>query len=185
MLICDKLSTADDLNGAHENHMAEEDETMKIIIDADGCPRGVTQSCLKLGKEANIPVYTVASFRHQIKSAHHITVGDASQEADLKVVELCKTGDIVVTQDWGLAAIVLGKGAECIHPSGQLYRNETIDFLLEERALKAHHRRAGGKTKGPAKRTASDDHRFEKELMKLIQHTYTVNDSPSDEREGR
>jgi uncharacterized protein len=141
---------------------------MKMVIDADGCPRGVLQSCLRIGRRCGIQVYTVASFHHRIESDHHIIVGDASQEADLKVVNVTEKGDLVVTQDWGLAAIVLAKGANCLHPSGREYREETIDLMLEEREMKAKLRRSGGRTKGPPKRTQQDDRYFEHSLLRIL-----------------
>jgi uncharacterized protein YaiI (UPF0178 family) len=141
---------------------------MKIIIDADACPRSVLQICLRLGREYDLPVWTVASFNHKIESDYHIVVGNSSQEADLKVVNLTSAGDIAITQDWGLAAMLLGKKARCLSPSGREFRSETIEFLMEERELKARLRRGGTRTKGPKKRTAEDDRRFEACLRKII-----------------
>ncbi len=141
---------------------------MKIIVDADACPKAVLQICIKTGNKYDLPVWTVASFNHNIESAHHVVVGNASQEADMKVLNLAQKNDIVVTQDWGLAAMVLGKQAKCISPDGREYRGENIEFLLEERELKAKYRRGGGRTKGPKKRTAANDHRFQTTLERLI-----------------
>ena len=141
---------------------------MKILIDADACPKAVLQHCLETGKERNIPVLTVASFNHNIVSAHHITVGGTSQETDMKVINLTEPGDIVVTQDWGLASMVLAKRAYCISPTGTEYRPEKMDFLLEEREIKAKFRRGGGRTKGPSKRTLEDDSRFAHELERML-----------------
>ena len=112
---------------------------------------------------------TVASFNHQIASDEHITVGNASQEADLKIVNLTQKDDLVITQDWGLAALVLAKKAYCLSPSGSEYRSETMDFLLEEREVKAKVRRGGGRTKGPRKRQGADDLRFAAALERLLQ----------------
>lgn len=142
---------------------------MKIIIDADACPKNVLQICLKQGQKYSVPVWTVASFNHEISSDHHIVVGNSSQEADLKVMNLTEPGDIVVTQDFGLAAMVLGKKAKALGPSGREYLPETIDVLLEERELKAKFRRSGGRTKGPSKRTSDDDQFFERALVKLLE----------------
>ena len=141
---------------------------MKIIVDADACPKYALQICFRLGLQYQIEVWTVASFDHNILSEHHITVGDNSQEADLKILNLTKAGDIIITQDFGLAAMVLGKGAYAMGPKGQAYRPETIEFLLEERELKAKFRRSGGRTKGPKKRTADDDEAFAMGLTSLI-----------------
>lgn len=143
---------------------------MKIIVDADACPQSALQICFKLGLKYQIEVWTVASFDHRILSEHHITVGNNSQEADIKILNVTKAGDIVITQDFGLAAMVLGKGAYAMGPKGQEYRSETIEFLLEEREIKAKYRRAGGRTKGPKKRTEDDDRLFSQCLMSLIEN---------------
>jgi len=83
-------------------------------------------------------------------------------------VNSTQPGDVVVTQDWGLAAIVLGKGARALNPKGREFHAERIEFLLEEREAKARFRRSGGRTKGPRKRTEEDDRRFEACLEKII-----------------
>lgn len=141
---------------------------MKILIDADACPKAVLQYCLDIGSKNDIPVLTVASFNHNIASANHITVGGTSQETDMKVINLTEPGDIVITQDWGLAALVLAKQAHCLSPTGIEYCREKMDFLLEEREIKAKFRRGGGRTKGPGKRTREDDSRFAAELKRIL-----------------
>lgn len=141
---------------------------MKILIDADACPRPVLQISIRVGKKYNIPVWTVASFNHNIVSDHHIVVGSSSQEADIKIINLTEPGDIIITQDWGLAAMVLGKAAYCLSPAGKVYSVGNIEFLLEEREMKAKFRRGGGRTSGPRKRTQQDDQRFEASIEQLI-----------------
>jgi uncharacterized protein len=143
-------------------------DSMKILIDADACPRSVLQICIRLGKRYNFPIWTVASFDHEIESDHHLVVGDDFQEADLKIMNLTEAGDVVVTGDWGLAAMVLGKGAKCLNPMGKEFRPGAIDFLLEEREVKAKFRRGGGRTKGPKKRSLEDDQHFESCLEKIL-----------------
>jgi hypothetical protein len=123
---------------------------------------------MKVGRKYNIPIWTVASFNHDIESDHHVVVGGDSQEGDIKIVNLTEPGDIVVTGDWGLAAMVLGKGARCLGPIGREFRPEKIGFLLEEREIKAKFRRSGGRTKGPKKRTLQDDARFETSLEEIL-----------------
>jgi uncharacterized protein YaiI (UPF0178 family) len=142
---------------------------VKILVDADACPRSVLQICINTGHKYDLPVWTVASFNHNIESDHHIVVGNASQETDLKIMNLCTGGDIVVTQDWGLAAIVMSKGAQALSPTGRIYKVEMMDFMLEEREIKAKLRRSGGRTKGPKKRTTDDDTYFEYNLIKCLQ----------------
>lgn len=134
---------------------------MKILVDADACPRSVFRICTKIGRKYGAPVWSVANFHHHIQSNHHVLVGDASEEADIKIMNMAEEGDVVVTQDWGLAAMVLGKGARCVSPAGREFRQNKIEFLLEERELKSKFRRGGGRTRGPKKRTTEDDRRFE------------------------
>jgi uncharacterized protein YaiI (UPF0178 family) len=134
---------------------------MKILVDADACPRSVLHVCMKVGRKYGIPVWSVASFHHDIESDHHVMVGNASQEADIKIINMTDEGDVIVTQDWGLAAMVLGKGAKCLSPAGWEFRSDKIEFLLEEREVKAKLRRGGGRMKGPRRRTIEDDRRFE------------------------
>lgn len=96
-------------------------------------------------------------------------VGNNPQETDMAVINMTAGNDIVVTQDWGLAALVLGKGAAAITPSGKIFSFKTIDFLLEEREVKAKLRRSGQRTRGPRKRSAKDDSHFEVNLRRLIE----------------
>jgi len=144
---------------------------MKIVVDADACPRSSLRVCVKAGREHNLSVWTVASFDHRIESDHHVVVGDDSQEADIKIMNMTDEGDLVITQDWGLAAMVLGKGARCLSPSGREFRPERVDFLLEEREVKSRFRRGGGRTKGPRKRAIEDDQRFETCLKQRLKMT--------------
>ncbi len=141
---------------------------MKILVDADACPRSVLKICMGLGRKYDIPVWTVASFNHDIESDYPIVVGNDFQEADLKIMNLVESGDVVITGDWGLASMVVGKGAKCLSPMGREFRPEKMEFLLEEREIKARFRRGGGRTKGPRKRTMEDDRRFEFCLEKIV-----------------
>ncbi len=141
---------------------------MKIIVDADACPKAVLQICIRVAFEHGIPVWTVASFNHNIESDHHVVVGNASQEADIRVMNLALSGDVAVTQDWGLAAMLLGKGVRCVNPDGREFISDNIEFLLEEREAKAKFRRGGGRTKGPKKRIAEDDRKFEVCLQAIL-----------------
>lgn len=141
---------------------------MKMIVDADACPKTVLHITLQLGQKYEIPVWTVASFNHVIESDHHIMVGNAPQEADMKIINMTTAGDIVITQDWGLAALVLGKKGHCIHPAGWIYRSDRIDQMLEEREMKAKLRRGGGRTKGPKKRTEDEDVKYKENLERIL-----------------
>jgi len=141
----------------------------KIIVDADACPKNALEICYLLGKEFSLEVATVASFEHNIRGENHFVVGNAPQETDIKMANLVCPGDIAVTGDLGLVALLLGKKAFCISPQGKIFSEDRIDFLLEERSIKQKHRRAGGRTRGPGKRTVGDDKNFEKNLRYLIE----------------
>ena len=89
---------------------------------------------------------------------------------DYKLISLCHRGDIVVSQDYGVAAMALGKGAYAIHQSGRWYTDENIDRMLMERHLTKKARRSSHKNhiKGPKKRTEEDDERFAQSFEKMI-----------------
>ena len=143
---------------------------MKILIDADACP--VVRITERIAKEKGIPVTLLCDTNHVLQSDYSevITVGAGADAVDFKLVSICQKGDLVVTQDYGVAAIILGKGAYGIHQSGKWYTNENIDQMLMERHLAKKARNAKKKhhLKGPAKRTEEDDRRFEESLRRLI-----------------
>lgn len=142
----------------------------QVIVDADACPKPSREIITALLQKYPWEMVTVASFNHQINGTQrHIVVGNEPQAADLAVMRLAEDGDVVVTQDWGLAALVMGKGAKAISPRGVIYSEEKMDFLLEERHLKAKFRRHGGRTKGPAAWSKEDSVRFQKNLERLLQ----------------
>lgn len=141
----------------------------KVIVDADACPRNCMDILRREKSNFGYELVTVASFNHQIDNAKHIVVGNEPDAADIAVINQVKSGDIVVTQDWGLAALVLGKGGLALGPNGRIYDNQLIDFMLEERSVKAKVRRSGGRTKGPTARKGLDDRRFRESLIKLLQ----------------
>ena len=97
-------------------------------------------------------------------------IGAGADAVDFALINLCGKNDIVVTQDYGVAAMALGKGAYAIHQSGKWYTDENIDQMLMERHLSKKARRASGKNhlKGPKKRTEEDDVRFKRSFEKLV-----------------
>ena len=143
---------------------------MRILIDADACP--VVKITERVAKEKGIPVTLLCDTNHVLQSDYSdvITVGAGADAVDFKLVSICQKGDLVVTQDYGVAAMILGKGACGIHQSGKWYTNENIDQMLMERHLakKARNAKTKHHLKGPAKRTAGDDLRFEESLRNLI-----------------
>ena len=96
-------------------------------------------------------------------------IGAGADAVDIALINLCRRGDIVVTQDYGVAALALGKGAKAIHQSGKRYTDDNIDGLLMERHLAKKARRSGKHhVKGPAKRTEEDDKRFAERFERMI-----------------
>jgi uncharacterized protein YaiI (UPF0178 family) len=89
-----------------------------------------------------------------------VTVDKGADSADFAIARMVSRGDIVITQDYGLAAMVLARGADAIHQDGFFYTDENIDALLASRHISQKIRRAGGRTKGPRKRSREDDERF-------------------------
>ena len=144
---------------------------MKILVDADACP--VVSIVERVAKKYTIPVVLLCDTNHVLQSAYSEVkvIGAGADAVDFALVGLCRKGDLVVTQDYGVAAMVLGKGAYGIHQSGKWYTDENIDRMLMERHISKKVRRSKSKhhLKGPAKRTAEDDTRFEKSLEQLIQ----------------
>ena len=143
---------------------------MQVLIDADACPViGIVE---QIAKKHNIPVTLLCDTNHVLQSDYSevITVGAGADAVDFKLVSICQKGDIVVTQDYGVAAMILAKGAYGIHQSGKWYTNENIDQMLMERHLNKKARRSSSKNhmKGPKRRTEEDDKRFSESFEKLI-----------------
>ena len=142
---------------------------MKICIDADACP--VTRIVERVAKEYGIPVL-LCDTNHVLSSDYSEirVIGAGADAVDIALINLCRRGDIVVTQDYGVAALALGKGAKAIHQSGRWYTDENIDGLLMERHMaKVARRKSKNHLKGPAKRTDEDDRRFEESFRRLLE----------------
>lgn len=143
---------------------------MHIYIDADACP--VVGIAEDIATKYNISVTLLCDTNHVLTSDYSevIVVGAGADVVDYKLISICHRGDIVVTQDYGVAAMALGKGAFAIHQSGKWYTNENIDQMLMERHLNKKARRASSRNhiKGPRKRTEEDDQRFAESFEKLL-----------------
>ncbi len=141
---------------------------MRILVDADACP--VKQIIVRLAKQRNIPVTMLIDTSHELSDGYStiITVDKQADSVDYALMGLLRREDVVVTQDFGLAAMVLGKGAKVVNQNGLVFTNDNIDKLLLERHISQKVRRSGGRTKGPSKRTKEDDERFEAAFEKLL-----------------
>lgn len=161
---------------------------MKIFVDADACP--VVRIVEEVAEKYKIDVALLCDTNHILTSDYSevIVVGAGADAVDYKLISICHKGDIVVSQDYGVAAMALGKGAYAIHQSGKWYTNENIDQMLMERHLNKKARKGSHKNhlKGctmsgghrlcmdrsgsgdPKKRTEEDDKRFAQSFEKLV-----------------
>lgn len=142
---------------------------MRLLIDGDGCP--VIYISINVAKKFNKEVIIISDTSHDFSKykVEKIVVSKGNDSADYIIVNKLNKGDIVVTQDYGLAAMVLSRGGYAINQNGLVYNNENIDQLLFTRHISKKVRQGGGRTKGPKKRSKDDDIRFEISLIKLFE----------------
>jgi len=142
---------------------------MKLLIDADACP--VTDIALSICQKAGLSCLIVCDTAHEIRrpGAETLVIDKGADSADFALVNRVTPGDIVITQDYGLASMCLAKGARVLHQDGWEYTAYNSDALLLQRHESRKYRAAGGRTKGPKKRTAAQDQAFSAALLKLLQ----------------
>lgn len=142
---------------------------MRIFIDADGCP--VVNETIKIARKHKIECIIICDTSHffQRDGAETITVEKGADSVDFKLANAVRPNDIAVTQDYGLAAMCLSKNAAAINQNGLVYTDSNIDSLLFSRYMGKKIRSAGGRTKGPSKRTKEQNEKFEKELERLVE----------------
>ena len=146
------------------------EELVHIFVDADACPVvGIIET---MAEKYNIPTTLLCDTNHVLSSAYSevVVVSAGADAVDYKLISICHKGDIVVSQDYGVAAMALGKGVYAIHQSGKWYTNDNIDQMLMERHLNKKARRSSHKNhiKGPKKRTEEDDVRFAQSFEKML-----------------
>ena len=141
---------------------------MKIIVDADACP--VKDIIKKTAKEYSLSVIMVCDTSHILNDDYCkiVTVDKFADSADIYIVNIAEAGDLVVTQDFGVAAMSIGKKAYAISNNGMEFTDDNMDKLLFERFLGKKVRRAGKRTKGPRKRTEDDNQSFYEGLIKIL-----------------
>lgn len=141
---------------------------MKLLIDADACP--VVDIALRCAKENDTEeCILLCDTSHMIEreGARTIIVSKGADSADFALVNLVCAGDIVVTQDYGLAAMCLAKKAHVLNQNGLIFTEFNIGSLLEQRHISKKIRMSGGRTKGPSKRTKEQDEAFILALQKI------------------
>jgi len=141
---------------------------MKVLIDADGCP--VVDTVIACCQAKNIEAVILCDTAHQIErqGIKTIIVSKGADSVDFTLVNLIKSGDLVITQDYGLAAMCLARKARVLRQDGLEYTDDNIDALLTVRYENKKVRMAGGRIKGPAKRNKTDDVSFLKSLNKIL-----------------
>jgi len=144
---------------------------MKILVDADACP--VKELIVSCAKQFELPVIMIIDTSHELKDDYSmvITVDQDRDSVDFALMKRLVREDIVVTQDYGLAALVLGKGARAINQNGLIYTDSNIERLLFERHVGQKVRRGGGRTTHVKKRTKEDNERFQAAFIRLIEET--------------
>ena len=141
---------------------------MRLIIDADGCP--VVRIAVDCAKRHGVESVIVCDSAHffDIDGAKTITVVKGADSADFRIVNMLSPGDVVVTQDYGLAAMTLARRARVINQNGMIYHDGNIDSLLLARHTARKIRSSGGRLKGPSKRTREHDDAFLSALDKCL-----------------
>ena len=144
---------------------------MRVLIDADGCP--VVRIAVDCAQRHGLPVTLVCDCAHlfDIPGVDVITVTKGADSADFRLVNLLRPDDLVVTQDYGLAAMSLARRAHVINQNGLIFTDENIDSLLLARHTSRKLRNAGVRLKGPAKRTADQDAAFLRTMETIIAKT--------------
>ena len=145
---------------------------MKILIDGDGCP--VIDIAISVAKKFNIEVVIMCDTSHIFnkEGAKTMVFSKGADSVDFALINYLEKEDIVITQDYGLAAMAMNKASYVINQNGMIYNDENIDRLLYSRHISKKIRKSGGKTKGPKKRTKEDYINFEKTLNEILELIY-------------
>ena len=142
-----------------------------IFIDADACP--VTRDAISVARARHLPVVLVCDTtgsvsRYVRPGVDAVQVTPGRDSADFAIIERLSSGDVVVTQDIGLAAMAIGGGASALSPRGRVFTKATIDMELEVRHAEQRHRRAGGRTRGPSPFEDEDREHFVRSLERVL-----------------
>jgi len=145
----------------------------RLLIDADGCP--VVDIAVRIARQRGIECLILCDTAHEFRKegARTITVSKGNDSVDFALVNLVQKGDIVVTQDYGLAAMCLARGAVPLNQNGMIYTSDNIDALLHQRHTAQKIRRGGGRLKGPPKRGIEQSRAFESSLTAILERDIT------------
>ncbi len=145
---------------------------MRILIDGDGCP--VIDIAISIASEFNIKVIIMCDTSHIFNKdgAETMVFSKGADSVDFALINNLKKEDIVITQDYGLAAMAINKASYVINQNGMIYSNDNIDKLLYSRHISKKIRKGGGRVKGPKKRCKEDDINFENTLIKICEHKF-------------
>ncbi len=141
-----------------------------IHVDADACPAAVRIILEQVARQKQLPLIFYIDDNHELYPSYGAVrqVGQGHDAVDLALVNQVSAGDLVVTQDYGLAALVLSRQARAMHPDGRIFDNMNIDRLLLERHLSAKARKAGQRTSHPRKRKNADNLSFKLQLLRQL-----------------
>jgi len=141
---------------------------MRILIDADGCP--VVDITVRMARQNSVECIIICDASHvfEKEGASTVMVSKGPDSVDFALVNMVQTGDIVITQDYGLAAMCLARKGIAMSQNGMIYDDSNIDALLFARYSAKKIRSSGGRIKGPSKRTSDQDRQFEEVLARLI-----------------
>jgi uncharacterized protein len=147
---------------------------MRILVDADACP--VKEIIVRIAKSCGIPVVMFIDTSHELCDGYSeiVTVDKARDSADFALIARAKAGDIVVTQDFGVAAMALAVGAAAVNQNGLIFNDGNMDSLLFERHISQKIRRGGGRTANHPPRSKEDDLKFISALTSLIDASYSI-----------
>ncbi len=141
---------------------------MRVIVDGDGCPD--KDGIVSLSKRYDKDMYVFIDYAHVLESDdYHIVACDVGHDSvDMAILNFVETGDLVITQDYGLAGLLLSKKVIVLHVSGKVIDENNINTCLSTRYLHAQIRQAGQRIKGPSKRTVKDRQFFLEQVEKLL-----------------
>ena len=141
---------------------------MKILIDADGCP--VVDLAVAAAQKFHLECLLLCDTAHvfEKQGARTLTFSKGPDSVDFALANLAQPGDVVVTQDYGLAAMCLARNAAVLNQNGLEYTADNIDALLQQRHMAKKIRNAGGRLKGPPKRKPQQNKDFCDKLEEIL-----------------